>query len=133
MAGSATSQASVRAAINDLRKYLRKVEKVPEKVMTVEAKRMLREAKIEAPRKTGRLERGIEVRISNAKTGTTILLSSSARSVQGEQYAGIQHENPYFKHRKGKYHYLLDPYTRGTARIKAKLKQELKPPGGKRK
>lgn len=135
MAGrSATSLEDVRESIESLRRYLREIERAPKTVLNKEASRIKREAKAEAPRKSGKLERSIRTRISHAKTGATILISASAKSTSGYDYSGIQHEHTGFRHTKGKAHYLRDPYLRGVERIKLQLKKKLKPPkkGGKK-
>jgi hypothetical protein len=54
-------------------------------------------------------------------------VSASARSSNGYNYAGIQHENEEYEHPiKGKAHYISEPFERATKRIEERMRKELK-------
>lgn len=127
MAGSsATSQQSVIDAKKRLTRFIKTLDTVPTQVLKDESERILMEAKNEAPYDTGKLENSIRVKVSHDKRRPGLLISASARD-NGYNYAGIQHENSQFRHPvKGKYHYLKDPFDRGTDRIIRRLRKEVK-------
>lgn len=127
---SATTLSEVREAVQNLRKYLRHVEKYPKSILTKEATRLQREAKSEAPRKTGKLSRSVRASVSKSAKGATLNISASARSKSGYDYSAIQHESTKFRHKVGKANYLIDPYNRSVSRIEAELQKRMKPPGG---
>ncbi len=122
---SATTSSSVKDAKKELTEFLKTLEKVPSEIIADEADRLLKEARLEAPRDTGKLENSIKVKVSKSKRTPGLLISASARK-NGVSYAGIQHDNTHFRHPvKGKAHYLSDPYHRSIKRIKKKLEKEV--------
>lgn len=125
--GSATSQASVKAAIQSLRNFLKDVDTVPQEELQRSAQVIYSEAVARVPYKTGKLERSIYVRVSRDKRRGGIVAGASARSPQGYNYAGIQHENVSFKHPiKGEAFFISKPFEEETARLKVRLKGRLR-------
>lgn len=123
---SATSLKSVQDAKKRLTKFIKTLDTVPTQILEQEAKVIEREAKIQTPRKTGKLEKSVRVRVSRSKRNPGLTISASART-KGFNYAGIQHENTRFRHPvKGKAFYLKDPYDAGVRRIKRRLKREVR-------
>lgn len=125
---SATKQASVQEAEKRLRKFIKTLETVPIEVLEEEAPKLYEEIIKEVPYKTGKLEKSVRVKVAKDKRRPGINASASALSKTGYNYAGIQHENPDFKHSKStaKYHYISDPFNRCTKRIQKKLRRRLK-------
>lgn len=121
---SAANSEQVKQATAKLRNLLRQVKTVPTKVLEVEARRIQREAKIETPYKTGKLEGSVKCRVSHTLKGVGLNVSASARG-KDFNYAGIQHDVPFNHPIKGKEKYLLDPFNRGVDRIVRKLKIDL--------
>lgn len=126
---SATSQQSVQNAKKKLQKFLRTLDTVPTRILQEEAPVLYAEAIAEVPYKTGTLERSIRVRVSKDKKRPGLNISASARSPQGYNYAGIQHEREDFAHSKpgAKDHFLSDPFERAIERIKDKLREDIDP------
>lgn len=123
---SATSTASVRDAKKELTGFIKTLQTVPNQVLAEEAQRMYAEVIAETPYDTGKLERSIYVRVSRDKRRPGFVAGASAKH-KGYDYAGIQHENPYFNHPvKGKDHYISDPFKRCIARIERKLEAKIK-------
>lgn len=127
MAGSATSQKSVQDAKKRLQKFLRKIDTVSQEVLEEEAILLYGEIIAEVPYKEGTLERSVRVKVSKDKRRPGLNASASARSPEGYNYAGLQHERTDFKHPvKGKDHFISDPFARSTERIKQKMQSRLK-------
>lgn len=126
--GSATSRQSVQDAKKRLQKFLRKLDTVPTEVLTEEASTLYSEIIAEVPYKTGALEKSVRVSVARDKRRPGLNTSASARSKQGYNYAGIQHEEESFKHSKqgAKDHYISDPFNRSVERIKQKMHKRLK-------
>lgn len=129
MAGSsATATKSVQDAKKQLQKFLRKLDTVPTKILQEEAQTLKAEIIAETPYETGRLEASVKVTVAKDKKRPGLNASASARSPQGYNYAGIQHERTDFHHPiKGKAHYISDPFKRATARIEKRMREELNP------
>lgn len=127
MAGSsATSQKSVQDAKKQLQRFLRKLETVPTRILQEEAQQLKAEIIAETPYETGKLEASVKVTVSRDKRRPGLNASASARSPQGYNYAGIQHERADFTHPiKGKDHFISDPFQRATKRIERRLREEL--------
>lgn len=124
---SATSQASVKEAIADLRQFLKLLDTVPQEELQRSAEVIKQEAIARAPYKTGKLERSIYVRVSKDKRRGGLIAGASARSSRGYNYAGIQHENEDFNHPiKGQAHFISEPFREETERLKRRLKGRLK-------
>ena len=124
---SATSQQSVQSAIKDLTRFIKKLDTVPIEELKDSAVTMKAEMVAQAPYKTGRLERSIYVEVSKDKNRPGLRAGASARSPQGYNYAGIQHENENFEHPvKGKAFFIRDPFVAETANLKERLKERLK-------
>ena len=124
---SATSQASVKEAIADLRQFLKLLDTVPQEELQRSAEVIKQEAIARAPYKTGKLERSIYVRVSKDKRRGGLVAGASARSSRGYNYAGIQHENESFNHPiKGQAHFISEPFREETERLKRRLKGRLK-------
>lgn len=125
--GSATSQKSVQDAIKDLTRFVKKLDTVPVQELNESAAIMKAEMIAQAPYKTGKLERSIYTMVSKDKRRPGLRAGASARSTSGYNYAGIQHENTDFEHPiKGKAFYIRDPFMAETAKLKERLREELK-------
>ena len=128
---SATSQKSVQDARKELTKFLKTLDTVPTEILQEEARILYGEIIAETPYKDGKLERSVRVNVSRNKRAPGINASASARSPQGYNYAGIQHENENFHHPiKGKANFIKDPFERCTERIKRKMDAKLNLGGG---
>lgn len=125
--GSATSRKSVQDAKKNLSRFLRKLDSVPVEVLAEEAETLYSEIIAEVPYETGALERSVKVTVGKDKKRPGLNASASAKSKQGYNYAGIQHEETSFQHSKqgAKDHYISDPFDRATERIKAKIAARL--------
>ena len=127
LGASATSQKSVQNAKKNLQKFLRKIDTVPTAILTEEADTLYSEIIAEIPYDTGALERSVKVSVAKDKKRPGLNASASARSKQGYNYAGIQHEVETFHHPKpgAKDHYISDPFKRAIARIEKRIREEL--------
>lgn len=126
-ATSATNTKSVQDAIKNLTRFVRKLDTVPTAELTKSAETMKAEMIAQVPYSTGQLERSIQVRVSHDKKRPGIRASASARSPEGYNYAGIQHENESFQHPvKGKAYYISDPFNAEVEQLKNRLRKELK-------
>lgn len=117
---SATSLKSVQDAKKRLQHYLKALDTLPTEILQDEAPQLYAEIISEVPYKTGRLERSVRVSVSRDARRPGLNASASAIDPKtGENYAGIQHENTYFRHSKpgAKAHYISDPFNRATDRI----------------
>ena len=125
---SATSQQSVQAAKKRLQKLIKKLDTVPTQILKEEVPKLRSEIIAEVPYSTGRLESSVRVSAAKDKRRLGINASASARSPQGYNYAGIQHENEAFHHTKAgaKAHFISDPFHRCVERIRSKLARQLK-------
>lgn len=124
---TATSSDSVQSSIRNLTAFMRKLDTVPSQVLAESAQTIKAEAIAQAPYKTGKLERSIYVMVSKDKRRPGLRAGASARSESGYNYAGIQHETTSFNHPvKGKAHYISDPFNAEVARLKRRLRRELK-------
>lgn len=125
--GSATSQKSVQDAIKDLTRFIKKLDTVPTKELSESASVMKAEMIAQTPYKTGKLERSVYVMVSKSRYRPGLRAGASARSKSGYNYAGIQHENVDFEHPiKGNAFYIRDPFVAETAKLKERLREELK-------
>lgn len=125
--GSATSQQSVQNAIKDLTRFIEKLDTVPARELSESASVMKAEMIAQTPYKTGKLERSVYVKVSKSRYRPGLRAGASARSKSGYNYAGIQHENVDFEHPiKGKAFYIRDPFMAETAKLKKRLREELK-------
>lgn len=125
--GSATSQQSVQNAIKDLTRFIKKLDSVPARELSESASVMKAEMVAQTPYKTGKLERSVYVEVSKSRDKPGLRAGASARSTSGYNYAGIQHENVDFEHPiKGKAFYIRDPFIAETAKLKERLREELK-------
>lgn len=125
--GSTTSQKSVQNAIKDLTRFVKKLDEVPIAELEKSASVMKAEMVAQAPYSTGRLERSIYTMVSKDKRRPGLRAGASARSPQGYNYAGIQHESAHFHHPiKGKAFYIRDPFVAEVQRLKDRLREELK-------
>lgn len=125
--GSATSQKSVKDAVKNLTRFLRKLESVPTEELSRSAEIIKANAVAQAPYSTGKLERSIYAMVSKDRTRPGLRAGASARSSTGYNYAGIQHENENYEHPiKGKAHYISDPFNAEVEDLKRRLREELK-------
>ena len=125
--GSATSQQSVQNAIKDLTRFIKKLDSVPARELSESASIMKAEMIAQTPYKTGKLEQSVYVTVSKSRDKPGLRAGASARSASGYNYAGIQHENVDFEHPiKGKAFYIRDPFMAETAKLKERLREELK-------
>lgn len=128
MAGfSATSSKSLLAAKKRLQTFLKELDTIPEAEIDKEIPRIKAEAIARTPFKTGKLERSVYVRKSkNIRDRVGILAGASARSPEGFNYAGIQHERRDFKHPvKGTHHYISDPFDEAVRRLKRRIRYRI--------
>jgi hypothetical protein len=123
---SATSQKSVQDARKNLTAFLKKLDTIPTEELEKSAQRIKTEAIAKVPYKTGKLERSIYVRVAKDKRRPGIVAGASARSKDGYNYAGIQHENTEYKHTKGQAHFISEPFNAEVKRLKQRLKRRLK-------
>lgn len=127
MSKSATAQRSVQNARENLRRFLRTVESVPQEEIQRSAQTIYKEAVARTPYKTGALERSVYVRVSKDKRRGGIVAGASAKSPSGYNYAGIQHENENFNHPiKGQDHYISGPFEEETERLKERLRGKVR-------
>ena len=125
--GPATSQQSVQNAIKDLTRFIKKLDSVPARELSESASVMKAEMIAQTPYKTGKLEQSVYVKVSKSRYRPGLRAGASARSKSGYNYAGIQHENVDFEHPiKGKAFYIRDPFIAETAKLKKRLREELK-------
>ena len=126
---SATKLESVQSAKKQLQKFLKSLDTVPKDILEEERPVLYSEIIAEVPYDTGKLERSVKVTVAKDKRRPGLNASASARSERGYNYAGIQHENESFQHpKKGKAHYISDPFERCTKRIRNKRRRRLKLP-----
>lgn len=123
---SATSQKSVQDARKNLTNFLRQLDTVPIDELEKSAKRIKVEAIAKVPYKTGKLERSIYVRVSKDKKRPGIVAGASARSKDGYNYAGIQHENVNYHHTKGQAHFISEPFNAEVKRLVQRIRRRLK-------
>ena len=123
---SATSQKSVQNAIRNLTRFLKTVDSVPVEELERTALNIKAKAITQAPYKTGKLERSIYVIVSRDKRRPGLRAGASARSPQGYNYAGIQHETPEFEHPiKGKAFFISDPFAQEVKNLKARIRRRM--------
>lgn len=128
MAGfSATSSKSLLAAKKRLQTFLKELDTIPEAEIDREIPKIKAEAIARTPFKSGKLERSVYVRKSkNVKDRVGILAGASARSPEGFDYAGIQHERRDFYHPvKGTDHFISDPFDKAVRRLKRSIKYRI--------
>jgi hypothetical protein len=123
---SATSQKSVQDARKNLTSFLKKLDTVPVEELEKSAQRIKADAIAKVPYKTGKLERSIYVRVAKDKKRPGIVAGASARSRDGYNYAGIQHENENYQHTKGQAHFISEPFNAEVKRLKQRIKRRLK-------
>lgn len=124
---SATSQKSVQDAVKDLARFIKKLDTIPVTELNRTAEALKAEIISQTPYESGNLERSVYVMVSRDKKRPGLRAGASARSPEGYNYAGIQHENESFHHPvKGKAHYISDPFTAATEELKERLREELK-------
>ena len=123
---SATSQKSVQDARKNLTQFLKKLDTVPTEELEKAAKRIKTDAIAKVPYKTGKLERSIYVRVAKDKRRPDLVAGASARSKDGYNYAGIQHENENYQHSKGQAHFISEPFNAEVKRLKQRIRRRLK-------
>ena len=123
---SATSQKSVQDARKNLTKFLKTLDTVPQEELEKSAPRIKTEAIAKVPYKTGKLERAIYVRVAKDKKRPGLVAGASARSKDGYNYAGIQHENENYQHTKGQAHFISEPFNAEVKRLKQRIRRRLK-------
>lgn len=129
MAGSSTANLkSVYNAKRRLQRFLKTLDTVPVQVLEEESRVLYGQILAEVPVSTGKLEESVSVSVSSNRSGDVVGLTAtaSALSPRGYNYAGIQHENEFFEHTKGKAHYISDPFNDAIKRIKQKTTRRLK-------
>ena len=123
---SATSQKSVQDARKNLTKFLKTLDTVPVVELAVSARRIKSRAIAKVPYKTGKLERSIYCRVAKDKQRPGIVAGASARSKDGYNYAGIQHENVNYKHTTGQAHFISEPFNAEVKRLKQRIRRKLR-------
>ena len=123
---SATSTESVQNAIKDLTKFLKKVETVPNEELQKSRRTIYARALALTPYETGKLERSVYVIVSRDKRRPGLRAGASARSKQGYNYAGIQHENEAFNHPiKGTDHYISRPFEEEVRALAQRIERKM--------
>lgn len=126
---SATKTKSVQSAKKQLQKFLKSLDTIPTDVLEEERPVLYSEIIADVPYDTGKLEKSVKVTVAKDKRRPGLNASASAISKNGYNYAGIQHEEEAYKHpKKGKAHYISDPFERCIVRIRKKTKDRLKLP-----
>ncbi len=123
---SATSQQSVQDARKHLTNFLKQLDTVPLEELEKSAQHIKAEAIAKVPYRTGKLERSIYVRVAKDKKRPGIVAGASARSKDGYNYAGIQHENESYRHARGQAHFISEPFNAEVERLKQRIKRRLK-------
>lgn len=123
---SATSQKSVQDARKKLTTFLKTLDTVPTEELEKSAQRIKTEAIAKVPYRTGKLERSIYVRVAKDKKRPGLVAGASARSKDGYNYAGIQHENENYQHAKGQAHFISEPFNAEVKRLKQRIRRRLK-------
>lgn len=124
---SATSTASVQNARKNLAQFLKTLNTVPVQELEKSAKVIKAEEIALVPYDTGKLEHSIYCRVSKDRNRPGIVTGASARSPQGYDYAGIQHENETFQHAPGRQaHFISEPFEKEVANLKERLREEIK-------
>jgi hypothetical protein len=123
---SATSQKSVQNARKNLTKFLKQLDTIPMEELEKSAQRIKADAIAKVPYRTGKLEKSIYVRVSKDKRRPGIVAGASARSKDGYNYAGIQHENEEYRHTKGQAHFISEPFNAEVKRLKQRIRRRLK-------
>ena len=123
---SATSQKSVQDARKKLTDFIKKLDTVPNEELEKSAQRIKTDAIAKVPYRTGKLERSIYVRVAKDKKRPGIVAGASARSKDGYNYAGIQHENENYSHTKGQAHFISEPFNAEVKRLKRRIRRRLK-------
>lgn len=123
---SATSTKSVQNAHKRLTKFVRKLDTVPTEELEKTAQAIKVQAIALTPYKTGKLEKSVYVRVSRSKSRPGIVAGASARA-DGKNYAGIQHENTFFRHPiKGTDHFISKPFNKEVNNFKRRIRRRLK-------
>lgn len=123
---SATTIKSIQNYKAELTKFIKTLEEKPNEILQQEATQIYREAFQETPKKSGKLEKSVYVKVAKDKRRPGFNIGASARN-RNYNYAGIQHENMLYRHPiKGKAKYLEDPFERGIRRIYRRFDKEIK-------
>lgn len=123
---SATSTKSVQDARKRLTNFLKSLDTIPIEELEKSAQRIKADSIAKAPYKTGKLERSIYVRVSKDKKRPGLVAGATARSKDGYDYAGIQHENENYQHTKGQAHFISEPFNAEVNRLKRRIRRRLK-------
>ena len=123
---SATSRKSVQDARKNLTNFLKQLDTIPKEELEISAQHIKAEAVAKVPYRTGKLERSIYVRVAKDKKRPGIVAGASARSKDGYNYAGIQHENENYQHTKGQAHFISEPFNAEVKRLKQRIRRRLK-------
>ena len=111
---------------NKLGRFTKQVNEHPIEVLNEEASRMNEEAKMLVPLDTGQLQSSITTVVDReSKLKVSLRMSASAEH-NGYDYAGIQHDNPWYEHAPGRqWHYIKEPFEEGIQRIEERLEKEI--------
>lgn len=130
---TATTTESVKNSKKKLQKFLRTLDTVPDEEVSRTAQAIKAKAIAQVPYKTGKLESSVYVRVSKARSRVGIVAGASARSPEGYNYAGIQHEDTSFHHPiKGKAHYISDPFDQEVYNMIRRIRRKLRYKNGSR-
>lgn len=111
-----------------LGRFVKTIESKSYEILLEESARLKREAYQQTPKDSGDLRNSIKVEARRGSTSKTkVVLDASASSVhRGYDYAGIQHDNPSFKHAPGtNYKFIEKPFYDALARIERRIEEEL--------
>lgn len=121
-----STQLKIKQLRDELGRFAKRVEDIPEQVMLEEAARIKEQAILEVPVESGDLRDSISVTVSGSKLRKTLVASASSVH-RGYDYAGVQHDDETLNHpHGGKAKYIEDPFNAGVERIITRLEDDLK-------
>lgn len=125
---SSSTTTSIKSAQQNLRRFLQKLDTVPKEVLIEETARINAEIYLETPVKTTKLRANSKAVFKSTKGIFRITATASALNSTGKyDYAKIQHDSLGYQHPNGgKANFIRDPFRRGVARIKERLREEVK-------
>lgn len=114
----------LRRERDKLGRFVSVVESAPYRIMVEESARILQEMQLQVPYDSGQLYDSLRCVVEGNKLTPQLIATASAKD-NGYDYAGIQHDTPWFNHMVGKWRYVADPFEAGVERINRRLREEL--------
>lgn len=108
-----------------LGRFVAVIESRPYRIMVEESARILQEMQMQVPYDSGYLHDSLRCYVEGSKLTPKLIATASAKD-NGYDYAGIQHDVPWFNHMVGKWRYVADPFEAGVKRIDSRLRKELR-------